>query len=47
MHRSTELGLVYGPYGGVGYFERNGARQSKDYFARFRSFVRRVAAMIF
>lgn len=22
MHRSTELGLFYGPYGGIGYVER-------------------------
>lgn len=47
MHRSNDLGFVYGPYGAVGYVERGGARQSADYFARFRSFVRRVAAMIF
>lgn len=45
MHRSSDSGLVYGPYGAVGYVERNGARQSADYFTRFRSFVRRVMSI--
>jgi hypothetical protein len=45
MHRSSDSGLVYGPYGAVGYVERGGARQSADYFTRFRSFVRRVMSI--
>lgn len=47
MHRLPDNGIVIGPYGGIGYFERDGARQSADWFTRFRSFVRRIAAMIF
>jgi len=46
MHRLPDNGIVFGPYGGIGYYERGGARQSADWFTRFRSFVRRVAAMI-
>lgn len=47
MHRTPDNGIVIGPYGGIGYYERGSARQSADWFTRFRSFVRRVAAMIF
>lgn len=46
MHRLPDNGIVIGVYGGIGYYERSGARQSADWFTRFRSFVRRVAAMI-
>ena len=47
MQRSTELGLYYSPYGGVGFVaERGGARKSKGFFTALRSFMRRVAAII-
>lgn len=39
MQRSHDLGLVYGPYGGVGYCERDGARKSADFFAWWRSLI--------
>lgn len=45
MHRSTELGLVYGPYGGVGYFERRNPRAAKAPF-RFRRLLRYLASLV-
>jgi hypothetical protein len=45
MHRSTELGLVYGPYGGVGYFERRNPRAAKAPF-RFRRLLRYLASLM-
>ena len=45
MHRSTELGLVYGPYGGVGYFERRDPRAVKAPF-RFRRLLRYLASLL-
>lgn len=45
MHRSTELGLVYGPYGGVGYFERRNPRAAKAPF-RFRRLLRYLASLL-
>lgn len=45
MHRSNDLGLIYGPYGGIGFYERGGARQSADCFAWARSLMRRVMSI--
>lgn len=45
MHRSTELGLIYGPYGGVGYFERRNPRAAKAPF-RFRRLLRYLASLM-
>lgn len=47
MHRLPDSGIVIMPVGGgIGYFERGGARQSADCFAWARSLMRRIAAMI-
>lgn len=44
MYRSTELGLVYGPYGGVGYFERGDQKAVVTSF-RWRRFLKCLAAL--
>lgn len=44
MYRSTELGLVYGPYGGVGYFERRERKAVVTAF-RWRRFLKCLAAL--
>lgn len=43
MHRSTEMGLVYGPYGAVGFVQRIEARKSADFFAALRWFLKLFA----
>jgi hypothetical protein len=43
MHRSTELGLVYSPYGGIGFVQRIEARKSADFFAALRWFLKLFA----
>lgn len=43
MHRSTEMGLVYGPYGGIGFVQRIEARKSVDFFAALRWFLKLFA----
>jgi hypothetical protein len=45
MHRSTELGLVYGPYGGIGYVERISPNRRARRFSLRRLF-RRLAMLI-
>ena len=45
MHRLPENGIVIGPYGGIGYYERGGARQSADCFAWARLLMRRVMSI--
>lgn len=45
MHRLPDNGIVIGVYGGIGYFERGGARQSADCFAWARSLMRRVMSI--
>ena len=47
MHRLPDNGIVIGVYGGIGFYERGGARQSVDCFAWARSLMRCLAAMIF
>jgi hypothetical protein len=44
MFRSNDLGLVYGPYGGVGYFER-GDRKAVVTPFRWRRFLKCLAAL--
>lgn len=46
MHRSQDNGIVVGMYGGIGYYERDGARQSADFFTRLRSWFGRIVAML-
>ena len=43
MHRSTELGLFYSPYGGIGFVPRIEARKSADFFAALRWFLKLFA----
>jgi hypothetical protein len=43
MHRSTDSGLVYGPYGGIGFIPRIEARKSADFFAALRWFMKLFA----
>jgi hypothetical protein len=45
MHRLPDNGIVVGMYGGIGYYERDGARQSADCFAWARSLARRVMSI--
>jgi len=40
MHRSTELGLVYGPYGGIGYVERHKPNRPAGRLCLWRLFRR-------
>jgi len=48
MHRSTDSGFIIPPVGGgIGYFERGGARQSADCFAWARSLMRRLVSIFF
>jgi len=45
MQRSNELGFYYGPYGGIGYVERDGASESADLFAWARLLTRRIMSI--
>jgi hypothetical protein len=45
MYRSTELGLVYGPYGGVGYFER-GDRKAVVTSFRWRRLLKYLSTLL-
>lgn len=46
MHRLPENGIIIMPVGGgIGYFERGGARQSADCFAWARSLMRRLMSI--
>ena len=40
MHRSTDSGLVYGPYGAVGYVERHAPTRSAERVSLWRLFRR-------
>lgn len=44
MYRSNDLGLVYGPYGGVGFFERRDRKDVVTSF-RWRRFLKCLAAL--
>lgn len=46
MQRSQDNGIVVGMYGGIGYYERDGARKSADFFTRLRSWLGRIVAML-
>jgi hypothetical protein len=43
MHRSTDLGIHYGPYGAIGFVPRIEARKSVDFFAALRWFLKLFA----
>jgi hypothetical protein len=43
MHRSTELGLVYGPYGGIGFIPRTTPRRTAVRFSVIRWFMKLFA----
>ena len=43
MHRSNDLGLIYGPYGGIGFIPRIEASKSADFFAALRWFLKLFA----
>lgn len=43
MQRSTDLGLFYSPYGGIGFVPRIEARKSADFFAALRWFLKLFA----
>jgi hypothetical protein len=45
MHRSTDSGLVYGPYGGVGYVERISPNRRARRFSLWRLFRRLLTLM--
>jgi hypothetical protein len=45
MYRIPENGIVIGPYGGVGYFERRNPRAAKAPF-RFRRLLRYLASLM-
>jgi hypothetical protein len=44
MYRSNDLGLVFGPYGGLGYFERCD-RKAVVTASRWRRFLKCLAAL--
>jgi len=46
MQRSQDNGIVVGMYGGIGYYERNSARKSADFFTRLRFWIGRIVAML-
>ena len=46
MQRSQDNGIVVGMYGGIGYYERDGARKSADLFAWLRSWLGQIVAML-
>ena len=43
MHRSTELGLVYSPYGGIGFVQRTTPRRIAVRFRALRWFMKLFA----
>jgi hypothetical protein len=43
MHRSTDSGLVYGPYGGVGFISRITPRRTAVRFSVMRWFLKLFA----
>jgi len=43
MHRSTEFGLVYGPYGGIGFVQRITPRRTAVRFSVLRWFMKLFA----
>ena len=45
MHRLPDNGIVIGPYGGIGYFERDTASESADLFTALRSLMRRLVSI--
>jgi hypothetical protein len=45
MHRSTDSGLVYGPYGGIGYVERHAPSFPAGKFSLCR-LVRRLLTLM-
>jgi hypothetical protein len=45
MYRSNDLGLVYGPYGAVGYFERSDRKAVVTSF-RWRRLVRYLCSLL-
>jgi|LakMenE18May11ns_1017448.scaffolds.fasta_scaffold8165076_1 hypothetical protein len=45
MYRSNDLGLVYGPYGGLGYFERGDLKAVVTSF-RWRRFLKYLCSLL-
>jgi hypothetical protein len=43
MHRLPDNGIIYVPYGGVGFVQRIEARKSADFFAALRWFLKLFA----
>jgi hypothetical protein len=43
MHRLPDNGIVYGPYGAIGFVQRIEARKSADFFAALRWFLKLFA----
>ena len=43
MHRSTDLGLIYGPYGGIGFVQRITPRRTAVRFSALRWFLKLFA----
>jgi hypothetical protein len=43
MHRSTDSGLVYGPYGGIGFIPRITPRRTAVRFSVMRWFMKLFA----
>ena len=43
MHRSTEMGLVYGPYGAIGFVQRITPRRTAVRFSVLRWFLKLFA----
>lgn len=43
MHRSTEMGLVYGPYGAIGFVPRIEASKSAGFLTALRWFLKLFA----
>ena len=46
MNRLPENGLVFGPYGGLGYFERRNPRAVPKTPFRLRRFLRFLASLV-
>jgi hypothetical protein len=46
MQRLPENGLAYGPYGGLGYFERRNPRAVSPTPFRLRRFLRFLASLV-
>ena len=45
MHRLPDNGIVFGPYGGIGYFERHVPTRPAGRVSLWRSLMRRLVSI--